>query len=114
MPLWRMSTRFRLIDLARTVAAEIQELQARGPALLKYDRQLYEASRSIVANIREAYGSVTRAQRNQFLGYSRASSDETDEHLRGHHAAKRIATPTFWRLHNRLIVINRMLTRLMD
>jgi len=74
--------------------------------------QLIEAAGSIPSNIREAYGRRDGAERKAFFRYARGSAEETDERLRSNLAANRIEQACFWRLHNRLTVIIRMLTKL--
>ena len=48
-----------------------------------------------------------------FLRYARGSTEEVDQVLRDNFEISRIAEKQFWRLHNRLVVIYKMLTRLM-
>ncbi len=76
--------------------------------------QLRESAGSIAANIREAYGQRRGKGRARFFIHARGSAEETDEHLRANFNARRIGDPVFWRLHNRLAVIVRMLSRLID
>ncbi len=87
-------------------------LDSRGHRLL-YDTQLRASSGSIAANIREAFGRRKGPERNQFLRFARGSAEETDEHLSANYRSARLAAPKFWRLHNRIVVVVRMLTALM-
>ena len=108
-----MANNFRLIDVARAVVDEIIALSFRTPRLL-FDDQLRKAADSITSNIREAYGRLPGADRQLFLRYARGSAEESDEHLRANFAAGRLAPVSYWRLHNRLVVIVRMLSALME
>jgi len=109
-----MGSDFRLMDVARSVVEDVNRLMATSRHPLRNDEQLRLAVQSVASNIREGYGRRTRAERNVFLGYARASADETDEHLTTHYRMGRIRAPVYWQLHNRLIVISRMITRLLD
>ena len=109
-----MATDFRLLSLSRLVVDEINDLIASNRPRLLYENQLRASAQSIAANIREGYGRRPGAERNQFFRIARGSSQETDEHLRSNFACKRLVEARYWRLHNRLSVINKMLTTLMD
>lgn len=101
-----------VLEVARAVVDEVNALVLSRRRLLNRE-QLTEAAGSITANIREGFGRREGPERNQFLRYARASSEETDEFLRGNHRQKLIASTQFWRMHNRLALIVRMLNRLM-
>ena len=77
-------------------------------------RQIREAAESITANIQEGFGRDAGPDRNQFLRYARASAEEANERLRARFAAEDIPGERYWPLHNRLITIVRMLTKLMS
>ena len=49
---------------------------------LKFRDQLADAVRSPARNIAEGYGRFNPAEISQFIGYARASIDETETHLR--------------------------------
>ena len=108
-----MSSVLRVLDAARAVEGEIDEIIDRLGSTLIVPDQLRRAVGAIGANIREGYGRREGAERNQFLRYARGSAEETDEHLRRNFKRKRIDEATYWRLHNRLATIVRMLTALM-
>jgi four helix bundle protein len=102
-----------VLDAARALVDDVNDLLASSHRKLLYDIQLREAIGSIAANIREAYGRRPGPDRNQFFRYARGSAEEGDEHLRANYAANRISSTRYWRAHNRLAVIVRMLTRLL-
>ena len=108
-----MDSNFRLLDVARAVVDEVNDLLDSSRRRLLHDGQLRDAVGSITANIREAYGRRQGAERNQFFRFARGSAEEAAEHLRTNVGAKRLEKSRFWRLHNRLIVIRRMLNTLM-
>lgn len=108
-----MSSPFRVLEAARAVVDEVNQLiDARGSRIL-YDRQLRAAAESIPANIREGYGRKPGAERNVFLRHARGSAEETDEHLHANMRSGRITQRAYWRLHNRIRVVVKMLDRLM-
>src|SRR3954469_5708497 len=107
-----VSSDLRVLDAARAVVDDVNQLISTSRGRTLYEVQLRNAAASIAANIREGYGRRAGGERNQFLRYARGSVEETDEHLRANYAATRIPTTTYWRLHNRLVVIARMLTKL--
>lgn len=108
-----MANPLRVLDAARSVVDDINQLIDRSRGRLLYDTQLRDSAGSITANIREAYGRREGAERNQFFRFARGSAEEADEHLRGNYRSCRIAPTQYWQLHNRLVVIMKMLTNLM-
>ena len=104
-----MSGRYPLIDAARTVADEINELIDHSRRRLIHTTQLRKSAQSIPANIREASGRRRGPDREQFYRFARASAEETDEHLRANFSARRLPSQTYLRLHNRLTLIVRIL-----
>ena len=109
-----MSEEFRVLDAARKVADEINGLLRKRRPRLIHRVQLSKSSQSVPGNIREGLGRDPGPDRNAFYRYARGSAEETDEHVRANHADKRIPKLVFWRLHNRLIVIIKMLDSLME
>ena len=103
-----------MLDAARAVVDEVNDIVSRSRRRLLDDRQLTGAAGSITANIREAYGRRAGAERNQFFRFARGSAEEADEHLRANFEANRVDQKRYWRVHNRLIVIRKMLTALMN
>src|SRR5437867_11225288 len=109
-----MAINLRVLDAARAVADEINAVIARSRPRLLHDAQLHACAESITANIREAYGRRPGAERNQFFRFARGSAEETDEHMRTNFESNRVPETRYWRIHNRLIVVCRMLTKLMQ
>jgi four helix bundle protein len=107
-----MANDFRVLDASRAVVDEVNNAIARSGKRFLYASQLREALESITANIREGYGRRSGPERNQFFRHARGSAEEADEHLRANYAAKIVQSGTYWRAHNRLVVIRRMLTTL--
>ena len=108
-----MPNSFRALEASRAVVDEINDLLDDPDLSLIYRSQLRESAQSIPANIREAIGRDVGRDRNQFFRVARGSAEETDEHLRANFAAGRIPEKTYWRLHNRLMVLVKMLDALM-
>lgn len=109
-----MDDEFRVLDAARLVADEVQTLlRKRRPGLI-HRVQLSKSSQSVPGNIREGLGRDVGPDRDAFYRYARASAKETDEHIRANRADDRITTRVYWRLHNRLTTIVKMLNRLLS
>jgi four helix bundle protein len=109
-----MATPFRVLEVARAIRDEVNQLlRSRKPGLIER-AQLRRSSGSIAANIRESMGRKVGADRNVFYGYARGSAEETDEHLLGNYSDGRIARPVFYRLHNRIMLVLKMLDSLMS
>jgi four helix bundle protein len=108
-----MSEEFRVLGVSREVVDELNQLMDNAKRRFVNEGQLREAAGSITANIREAYGRDRGKDRNQFLRFARGSAEEADERLRTNVAAKRIGEKPYWRLHNRLSVIRKMLNKLL-
>lgn len=109
-----MENPLRVLDAARSVVDEVDQLLESGKRPLLRKNQLRESAGSIAANIREAYGQRRGRGRSKFFVHARGSAEETDEHLRTNFNARRIRDDVFWRLHNRIAVIVRMLAKLIE
>jgi four helix bundle protein len=79
---------------------------------LIYRGQLRRSAGSTPANIREAMGRSSVLDKNTFYGYARGSAEETDEHLEANFSDGHIAASVYWRLHNRSLVVVKMLDSL--
>ena len=105
---------FRVLEVARAVADETNKLLGNRQLRLIHRGQLRDAAQSIPANIREGMGRKPGPHRNQAYRNARGSAEETDEHLRAHFADGRLSPAEFWRLHNRIALVVRMLTIVID
>lgn len=106
-----MGSDFMLLDLAQSVVDEINVLLDTTRRMI-HRGQLRDASGSITHNIREGYGRGDGGSRKNFLRTARASAEEADEQLRTNFAAKRVPAQQYWRLHNRLTVVTKMIDSL--
>ena len=107
-----MNNPLRVLDAARSVVEDVDRLLDSGTLLRQ--GQLRESVESITSNIREAYGQRPGRARAKFFIHARGSAEETDEHLWANFKANRVDQPIFWRLHNRIAVVVRMLNRLIE
>jgi four helix bundle protein len=105
--------KFVLLAVAEAVVDEVNMLLATSRPKLLYRVQLEESAGSISANIREALGRRVGPERNQFYRYARGSAEETDDRLTRNFVAKRLKPTTYWRLHNRLVLIIKMITEIL-
>jgi four helix bundle protein len=101
-------------DAAEQIVAEIVQLVTARRSRLLFKGQLLRSAESVSANIGEAFGRSTKADRNRSLTLARGEAEETIKHLRANHRAKRIEVRTYWRIHNRLVTVVRMITSLMN
>ena len=102
-----------LLAVAEAVVDEVNVLLASSRARVLYRRQLAESAGSITSNIREGLGRREGPERNQFYRHARGSAEETDDRLTRNFVAKRIKPTTYWRLHNRLVLIIKTITKLL-
>ena len=105
---------FLILDVARTVADETNTLLGNRQLRLIHRRQLRDSAQSIPANIREGMGRKPGPHRNQAYRDARGSAEETDEHLRANFADGRLAPAIFWRIHNRIALVVKMLATIID
>ena len=108
-----MVNRFRVLEAARAVADEVNGLLRDRHSLIHRD-QLRRSAQSVPANIREGIGRAVGPDRKRFYRVARGSAEETDEHLRANFADGRISPAIYWRLHNRLRLIVKILTVLLN
>src|SRR5688572_11141463 len=101
---------FRVLEAAREIADEINKLLGNRRLRLIHRAQLRDAAQSIPANIREGMGRKPGPHRNQAYCVSRASAEEADEHLRANFADGRVAPAEFWRIHNLIALVVKILT----
>ena len=105
---------FRLLEVARVVADETNRLLGNRRLRLIHRGQLRNSAQSIPANIREGMGRKPGPHRNQAYRDARGSAEETDEHLRANFADGRLPPATFWQIHNRIALVVKMLTTIVD
>ena len=87
---------------------------ARSAKQLLFKSQLLKSTESVSANIGEALGRGTKADRNRSLTIARGEAEESIQRLRTNHLIERIEPRVYWRLHNRLVAVVRMITSLMN
>jgi four helix bundle protein len=109
-----MTNPLRVLDAARSVVDDLNRLLDAPSQRLLHEDQLRKCSESITANIREAIGRQPGKERHQFLRFARGSAEETDEHLRTNYASNRLPGKRYWRFHNRLLTIVKMLNAMMS
>ncbi len=105
---------FRVLEAARAVTDEINKLLGNRKLRLIHRSQLRDAAQSVPANIREGMGRKPGPHRNQAYRDARGSAEETDEHLRANFDDGRLAPAEFSRIHNRIALIVKILTRVAD
>jgi four helix bundle protein len=105
---------FRVLEVARAVADDTNTLLGNRQLRLIHRGQLRNAAQSITANIREGMGRKPGAECNQAYRVARGSAEETDEHLRANFADGRLPPRKFWRMHNRIALVVKMLTAIID
>ena len=105
---------FRVLEAARAVADEVNKLLGSRKLRLIHRAQLRDSAQSIPANIREGMGRRPGPHRNQAYRNARGSAEETDEHLRANLADGRIDAAAYRRIHNRIAVVVKILTTIVD
>ena len=110
-----MSTHRKLavLDAAEQIVAEVVQLTTSRSSRLLFKSQLLRSAQSVSANIGEAFGRGTKPDRNRSLTFARAEAEESIRHLHANYTAKRIEERTYWRLHNRLVTLIKMITSIM-
>src|SRR5687768_17632964 len=104
----------RLLEVARAVADETNRLLGNRQLRLIHRGQLRDSAQSIPANIREGMGRKPGPHRNHAYRNARGSAEETDEHLRANFADGRIPASDYWRIHNRVALVVKILTTIVD
>jgi four helix bundle protein len=103
-----------LIDAADLAADLVNELIDRSPrGRLLHVAQMRKSVQSIGANISEGFGRGAGRDRARSLEIARGEADETIRHMSANFRAHRIEPKPYWRLHNLLVVIVKMLTSLL-
>jgi four helix bundle protein len=102
-----------VLDAAEQIVAEVVQLTTAKSSRLLFKAQLLKSVQSVNANIGEASGRATKADRNRSLGIARAEAEETVRHLPANKKANRIEPRAYWRLHSRLVTVIKMIGSLM-
>ena len=102
-----------VLDAATQVADDVNRLIDLAPRRLLHVAQMRASVQSIAANISEGFGRGKGRDRARSLEIARGETEETIRHLGSNFRSKRIAPREYWPLHNRLVVIVRMLTSLL-
>ena len=105
---------FRVLEAARAVADEVNRLLGNRKLRLIHRAQLRDSAQSIPANIREGMGRNAGPHRCRAYRDARASAEEADEHLRANLADRRIDAVAYRRIHDRIAVVVKMLTTIVD
>lgn len=79
---------------------------------LLFKEQTLGCAESVPANIGEAFGRKTIADRNRVLGIACGEAEETIRHLKANLSANRLDKRSYWPIHNRLVTIVKMLNSL--
>jgi four helix bundle protein len=74
-----------------------------------YRSQLGDAGKSIAPNVQEGTGRRAGPNRNLAYRYARGSAEEADEYLRANFAAGGIPGASYWRMHNRIALVVKVL-----
>src|SRR5437870_5353395 len=90
-----------VLDAAEHLAVQVAELSERMGTRLLYNSQMQRSSQSISANIGEAFGRESVADRNRALVIARGEAEETIRHLRTNFRRSRVEAKEYWQLHNR-------------
>jgi four helix bundle protein len=76
---------------------------------LLFKAQTLGCAEAVPANIGEAFGRKTRADRDRVLGIACGEAEETIRHLKANLSANRLDKRSYWPLHNRLVTIVKLL-----
>src|SRR5215210_5544797 len=105
---------FRVLEAARAVADEINKLLGNRKLRLIHRAQLRDSAQSIPANIREGMGRKPGPHRHRSYRDARGSAEETDEHLRANFADGHVSAAAYRRIHNRIALVVKILTTIVD
>ncbi|HEU4996865.1 MAG TPA: four helix bundle protein [Gemmatimonadaceae bacterium] len=98
-----------MLDAAERAADQVNALIDRSRRRLLYVSQMRASVQSISANIAEGFGRGTGRDRARPLKIARGEAEETIRHLGANFRRKRIEPKEYWPIHNRLVVIVKML-----
>jgi four helix bundle protein len=101
-----------VLDAAELAADAVNQLIDRSPRRLLHVVQMRNSVQSVSANIGEGFGRGRGRDRDRTLEIARGEAEETIRHLKANLRINRIAPEEYWPLHNRLVVIVKMLNSL--
>ena len=101
-----------VLDAAERAAEEIVRLIDRSPGRLLHVAQMRDSVQSIGANISEGFGRRPGRDRARSLEIARGETEDTIRHLRANFRGNRLVAREYWPIHNRLVVIVKMLNAL--
>jgi four helix bundle protein len=99
-----------MLDVADHISDRVTDLLD-GPIGRRtlHKHQLSESAHSISANISEAFGRTSPQDRARVLRIARSEAEETIRHLAKNFRSKRLQDRDYWPIHNKLVVIVKML-----
>jgi four helix bundle protein len=103
------NSNLRMLGAARMVADDIASLLKMPGIDVELADQIKRASHSISLNVAEGMGRPSGADRARFFGYAKGSVEEAKEVIHSIHNSGFIDDRRFWRIHNRLVTIARMI-----
>ena len=104
-----------VLDASERVTDQVIALidRSSGRRLL-HVKQMTDSVQSISANIAEGFGRGAGRDRARLLRIARGSAEETIQHLSSNFRSNRISARQYWPIHNRLVVVVKMLTSLVS
>ena len=100
-------------EMVVNVVALFDEPRPRSQRLL-FKGQTIGCAEAVPANIGEAFGRKTTADRNRVLAIACGEAEETIRHLKANLSANRLDERSYWPLHNRLVTIVKMLKSMIN
>ena len=99
-----------MLEAADNVSDQVTALVDRpGGRRMQHVRQMLESAQAIPANISEGFGRASQRDRARVLRIARGEAEETIRHLGKNYRSRRIPAKDYWPIHNRLVVIVKML-----
>jgi len=102
-----------VLDPAEKLADGVDRLIGQSTNRLLHVAQMRDSAQSIGANISEGFGRGKGRDRARPLEIARGEAEETIRHLSANFRTNRIPPKEYWPLHNRLVVIVKMLNSLL-
>jgi four helix bundle protein len=102
-----------VLDAAERAADLVEELIERAPRQLIGAGQMRRAVQAISNNIGEGIGRGGAGDKARSMVVARGEAEETIRQLNANHRRRRITTKDYWRIHNLLTTIVKMLDSLL-